>query len=251
MPRKTDPFWIPHVTGLKAKGLTAKQIEVALDAMEDVPPAVGAAPRERTIRAMTPTPEALEEERQLRWPEAMGPSGLPWEASNAILRLLRYHFDHGRARPTVRLARWYWRLRLAAGDDAPDEYLVPHATLVASIEARGDFDIAPLLRLTEAELAYRIWELPEWSRYIRAQVEGRVPEDGIPLPIGVFGATMGSFAQLHHNLDSEEALSRYQPKPDLLAARDERQQALEDWIKRGMPNSESPGDPERLGGEER
>jgi hypothetical protein len=77
-----------------------------------------AVPSQRTIgRELTAfkreTAETREQYERVYWPETFqrGASGLPWEASRDVLELLDMIKPE---RPTVRQARWWWRVQLAA-----------------------------------------------------------------------------------------------------------------------------------------
>lgn len=51
-----------------------------------------------------------------RWPESMVPSGLPWDASQSALELLRYHYKMSLPRPEVRVVKWFYWITRAAPD---------------------------------------------------------------------------------------------------------------------------------------
>jgi hypothetical protein len=172
-------------------------------------------PSERTIQRIKDdiTPEEIIEYRSFHWPESMGRSGLPWEASESALELLEVHreanpfmrylesqaelpfADNGRQplgmrwghRPTVRLARWYWRVTQAARDlPAETQSLV----LLRPIHIPGRYDIAVLLAewegrsdapqslrdSVEAYLTFAPWRGTERAIEYMAEVErGRIP----------------------------------------------------------------------------
>ncbi len=163
MPRTIDSYWRPFVIAYKADGKTAKFIEIQLDAMER-PEGVGPPPRERTIRDIVPSDDELDNEQWLRWPGAMGSPGLPWEASADMLHLLMHFYDGFTRRPTLRQARWYWRLRQAAGDSPPSGRMLESVSAaLAGEEAQNGEIRAHHLAAIEAIFAHRVWE-PEGAR---------------------------------------------------------------------------------------
>lgn len=90
---------------------------------------------------------------RFHWPESLGADDLPWEAGRALLDLLAYLDAHAKPRPPIRLARWYWRLTLAAPDASIPERL-SHAISLASEESvAGSVSDA----WTERFLAYAPW----------------------------------------------------------------------------------------------
>jgi len=82
-----------------------------------------------------------DEERRLcrwfYWPESCERGDLPWEASEAALELLRF-WQRGSptTRPSVRLARWFWRITQAA-PNASDFERRHYAGWLAAAEAVG------------------------------------------------------------------------------------------------------------------
>jgi hypothetical protein len=141
----------------------------------------------RIQRQFRPLPE---EERRpyriFRWPESFERGDLPWEAQGAALELMRVWARGPRlgmvspearrllspaARPSVRLARWFWRMTQAAPDATALERR--HiAGLLAAAEA-GDPDVR---RAAEGWLCYAPWRSEEArGAYEEAQAEGRIP----------------------------------------------------------------------------
>lgn len=130
MPRKkTHPHWIDRVKALIADaGDASNNLQIVRLLMAEaaaMPPELRAKlrpgpPSDRTvrqIRANTP-PSELRQYHTVRWPESFegehGASGdLPWEAAPTALELLRYL---NMVRPSVRLARLFWRVTQAAPD---------------------------------------------------------------------------------------------------------------------------------------
>lgn len=108
---KTDPWYGEQVGALAEDGWKPGTIAqwVREEAMrrrrEDIP-------SERTFRRLykehkDKPVEARQLAAYIKWPESFSDTGipLPYEAAPPLLRLLRF-----RIRPTVRTARWYWRI---------------------------------------------------------------------------------------------------------------------------------------------
>lgn len=100
-------------------------------------------PSEKTVRnIMAEHRGASERERRqyalAHWPESFENNpDLPWEAARLILEGMRIH---GGKRPTVRAAKWLWRLSLAnqASPDVDSRYaLWDLAKIMAAVEASG------------------------------------------------------------------------------------------------------------------
>jgi len=49
----------------------------------------------------------------VRWPQSFGSGALPWEAAASLMPLMRLLDERRFPRPTMRRARWYWRIMLA------------------------------------------------------------------------------------------------------------------------------------------
>lgn len=121
MPRPGPPMeYVKLVHHLAADGMKPSAIsrEIADRARRE---GWADAPQLRTVqRLYARWLEFPEEERRLQgrvhWPEAMLLGLLPWEAAPIVLDLLRWRDGLGRGRPSVRLARWFWRVSLAAPD---------------------------------------------------------------------------------------------------------------------------------------
>lgn len=121
----------------------------------------------------------------LRWPQSMTSGALPWEASSAALELLSIVPPPQGNRPSVRIARWFWRVTQAAPDmplmvldfSAPiDRFSI--AQLLAEWEILGD---PPSIYRdsVEAVLTYAPWRSEDNAgRYAAALQDGSVP----PLP---------------------------------------------------------------------
>lgn len=155
MPRKVSDYWRREAFALLDEGDTPAQVEAKLGTRGDAPKDVGPPPAERTIRGWKPTDEEQRLDRFVRWPESMGTSDLPWEASRSILRLLRIYLTDGDRRPTVRAARWYWRLNQAGGDMNVN---VVMAGVLAMHEQTSGAIPERVLRELEGVSAFRAWE---------------------------------------------------------------------------------------------
>lgn len=135
-------------------------------------------PSEKTVRNyMALHREASEHERrQYRltyWPESFGTPELPWEAAPAVLEAIRIAGEDNR--PTVRTAKWYWRLALAASALHPRERL-DMARKMAAAEASGLARAAESWRGFEWKLIHPGVPMPEphriWTTIDAAVAEG-------------------------------------------------------------------------------
>ena len=97
---------------------------------------------------------------------------MPWEASGPLLQGLRRQLSQG-ARPTVRWARWYWRIYLAA-PATPPRVLDKLARDIAAREAIGQLD-DEYLRGLEARLAFRRYEGGDDAEFEAALESGFIP----------------------------------------------------------------------------
>ena len=70
-------------------------------------------PSERTIGRVSLPEDAHERAlyERVYWPESFEHGALPWEAAEAVLELIAFQEPK---RPTVREARWFWRITQAA-----------------------------------------------------------------------------------------------------------------------------------------
>lgn len=150
-------------------------------------------PTERTVYRIARRLEGLpKHERelngQLRWPKSFELGLLPWEASRACLDLLLLRNEHplGLGRPTVRQARWCWRLMLAAPDLTPSD-AAPYATFLSTAELAAALGTPTDVELTiDWFLAYRPWTgQEEHERFAAAIYAGRA----VPPSIGIEEAT--------------------------------------------------------------
>ena len=91
--------------------------------------------------------------QRFRWPESLGADDLPWEASRSLLDLLAYLDAHAKPRPPIRLARWYWRVTLAAPDASIPERLWNAVSLASQESVAASVSEA----WTERFLAYAPW----------------------------------------------------------------------------------------------
>lgn len=107
--------------------------------------------------------------------------GLPWEASAFLLEMLfaarESRLNHLLPEPTVRQARWWWRVHLAAPEIRDPDDLILLAQRFVSREIAHDILGSPLdLGDLQALLAYKRWRNDaRRERYLAATTEGRIP----------------------------------------------------------------------------
>jgi hypothetical protein len=162
----TDNWYRERIATLAQEGYKAAAIGRLIE-MEALDAGRTDCPQQRTVYRLyqehLKQPEHVRREQALfRWPDAMTSQALPWEASRAALDLLRL-FDQsdGKRRPTIRHAKWFWRLRMAAPDlhigDANYTSAVLAAGEYAKLASVGRAEIVGLDRL----LAYQPWRTDE------------------------------------------------------------------------------------------
>lgn len=151
-------------------------------------------PSERTIPALKRrfydplTPEEKGEYTWARWPESFSDTGpLPWEAAPAVLELIADCEWRGIGRPTVRHARWFYRLRLAR-PDLPKDKMAGHTHRLAAMLAGWEVG-GHLPTTNERRLDVRLATATSW-----AEVGFDIPADmGLgplrELVLGVAGET--------------------------------------------------------------
>lgn len=135
---KTDAHYAVRVESLAAEGQRPPTIAKVIE-REARKAGRTDWPSERTVRRLYEAwKQRPEEERreaeQCRWPQSMLAGALPWEASAAVLELLRFRDERGLERPTVRVAQWFYRLRLATRDYYPTEVVAVVAESLAFSE---------------------------------------------------------------------------------------------------------------------
>jgi hypothetical protein len=100
--------------------------------------------------------------RLFRWPDSMLRGALPWEAASAGLELLRFCYEMKQGRPSVRMVKWFWRLRLAAPDLPPSYAWSSAGTLAGEEAARSaGYNASVPTEPLELLLAYTKWRSPE------------------------------------------------------------------------------------------
>lgn len=100
---------------------------------------------------------------RVRWPDSLAQPGLPLEASVKVLALLRHHQERGWSVPTVRKAKWFYKLSVAA-PDAPFEtceYLAAIASAHEALAKPGDTFPGAL----QFYLAFEAWRPPNKAAY--------------------------------------------------------------------------------------
>ena len=112
--------------------------------------------------------------RQTSWPETMELGGLPWEASRAMLDLVKYFHDNGWETPTIRTAQWFWRVALAAPDlGVAERFSAAHDCSI--IEASTEKIESPF-RGMELYLALSPWQSKkETAAYQKLVKSGDIP----------------------------------------------------------------------------
>lgn len=170
------PRWGPDRIGaaLTAIGINAGRA--------DTPPGQRTISTKKKAHSLKPAHERLLY-RYFYWPESMGTVDLPWEASRPLLDMLAVAKSWDSARPTIRFARWYWRLHQAA-PRLTQEARYGRITLyvaageLAAAEAAGA-SMESTWRAIEAWLAFEPWTergleiyeamvrrgVPRWSGY--------------------------------------------------------------------------------------
>jgi hypothetical protein len=112
--------------------------------------------------------EERAQDQPVRWPDTFAVGLLPWEAAEAFLELRRE--DIG-SRPTVRLTRWWHRLRLSAPDQPPADAL-RITRYMAAIEVLGEEQP----RSVESYLLLRPWTAQGAEDYKLAVEQGWIEE---------------------------------------------------------------------------
>ncbi len=104
----------------------------------------GAEVSERTVSRWLKELKDAEPAEQIQyqyvsWPSSMGGPDLPWEASRAVLDLLRWRKDLKLPPPMTVEAKWFWRITLAA--PALERIVRSYAALMMALhELMGDFE---------------------------------------------------------------------------------------------------------------
>jgi hypothetical protein len=144
-------------------------------------------PRERTVRRLRDKDfaELTEKERRqyryFRWPESMEEDSLPWEGASAALELIRDRA--GQPRPSIRLARWYWRVTQIA-PDAPAFERRQAAGFLALAEVLGQGRDS-VSRHVEGWAAYTPWRSEESRQHFKEALErGDIPRVELQIPVG-------------------------------------------------------------------
>ena len=206
MPRPSiDPRWhelIWSMVGERPKPTLKTilaQLGEASRISESHPQPLGKPPKARAVRYSIEKHKLLppEEQRQyalFHWPGSLGSPDLPWEASAACLELLAYfqqanRWDpaHYASRPTIRLAKWFWRVTLAA-PDAPFHYRRAVAVSLAISEVlpggRPEIDA----RSGEGYLAYAPWRSKKALKNYQEALDAGLPRVKPPTELAASGA---------------------------------------------------------------
>jgi hypothetical protein len=146
-------------------------------------------PAERTVKRRVGDFQRLpkterDERARVHWPATMRAGLMPWEASRAVLDLLRFRNDAALGRPSVAEARWYWWLTLAS-----PRMPVEQGSILAAAFVAADFAQQLGPEQTAASepyewlLAYEPWASQISNRmYQRAQERERDPVPGLSGP---------------------------------------------------------------------
>ena len=190
MPAKKDRYWVERVLSIKGQNETwgQERIERALDKEAEEKNLTGS-PSTATIGRIlrrewkTLSPEKKAQYRLCYWPESMERGDLPWDASASALELLGLRSW----RHTIRVAKWFWRVSMAAPDLSAEQRL-DLAMWFVSREAGGRYETEEIIRGVEGYLRCAPWRSDQnKQRYDEASENGIVP----PLPVrksGVYGA---------------------------------------------------------------
>lgn len=141
MPREVEPYWKGRVFQLADENPNLGSTTLHKLLKEEVGKEAYS-PSERWVFDVRKEWEGMRQEkeaadyRSFDWPRSMGSPDLPWEAGATALELLRLTADD-RVRPTVRVAKWFWRVTLAAPDSPPATRLFV-ARLLAAQELAGN-----------------------------------------------------------------------------------------------------------------
>src|SRR5262249_31089099 len=112
--------------------------------------------------------------RLFSWPQSMQAGALPWEASRAVLDLLRLRSSQHMEVPLVAEAQWFWRVTQAI-PDAPIEQRARAALLLVATEM-GQSTPAKNLEVLQWRLVYQPWRSPKDKHaYLRAAGERGFP----------------------------------------------------------------------------
>lgn len=213
MPRpKTDLRYAERVAVLAEEGWRPAAIFRVIES-EARDSGVVDYPSERTVRRLyeqhRQLPERVRrEDAAFRWPAAMESGALPWEASRAALELLRYRDEARLGRPTVRHAKWYWRLTLADPDIRKSEANKHSAWLAAAEFARiAGVPFALRTEAIEWNLAYRPWQSPENGRAYRAAADRE--KDPIPEHVGGASSSDEAFGIVVGGIHGQEAAAEF------------------------------------------
>jgi len=198
MPAKVDEIWGERVNSIKGAhpkwgaGRTYQELKLRAEAhrRNDYPSERWVGQYLRDIWAV------MDEEKQhqyslLYWPESLERDELPWEASAACLELLGRVFAGGtlgEKRPTIRLARAFWRVTLAAPDlDAHKR--VRFARFWSAWQSLGGHGVPQDLRNLERYLSFAPWRSEEAAAAAEKAHNGGEFDIDVPLtiPAGEYG----------------------------------------------------------------
>lgn len=177
---KTDAWYrervaqyVPRLKG--ARLLQAIEQDAAREGRTDEMPSASTIERLRKAALQQAEKVKLEQE-EFHWPQSMEFAGIPWEASRIALDLLRELDAAGVRRPSVRLVKWFWRIRQAApGISLGDAHYLAAALAVyeyAKLAGIGELELADIDR----QLAYEPWLSEEnLAAYVEASRRNGLP----------------------------------------------------------------------------
>ena len=165
MPRpRIHRFWIEKIRGILANnspmgGVEMRRLLKYDPEMEKQNPPTPV-PSDRAIRRiMAEFKDAPEEERLpyqfFAWPGSMENGALPWEASRAVLDLLRLRTENRMRPPLIREAQWFWRVTLAIPDAAIEKRR--HIALHLAMHAITLNPSPQTLTAIQWEMVYQPW----------------------------------------------------------------------------------------------
>lgn len=215
--RPTDPFWVEEirVIGENHPGLGPGRM---LPLLAKVAQEQGRKdlPSERTIsRILKVHRSAAREERSgygyVHWPSTFETNALPWEAAAVAMELALSLAAVGEREPTVRLARWAYRIRLASPSMPMSD-----VQLLAAFYSMAEMGRAPrrisevFAQVTDSLMTYQPWLGGDNGRLFNHAAKGKgfgpYPFVMLQLSFLLLVGRIGShFAGLDHSADRERA----------------------------------------------
>jgi len=179
-----DEFWLKKINELTANfpklgpKAAAQRFEKDPEcaARDDWPSESTIGRKQREFRRKDPAEQVGY--RWLHWPESFDEGALPWESAGAALEVLRFYREKGTGRPPIALARWYWRLTLAA----PDAPFAGRFQMAALLQAAAFPNMPPEAQdwpeAVEEWLTYGPWRSEEAAAAYEAAGLPHITEGG-------------------------------------------------------------------------